>query len=219
MANRAVESELFSDEDIYVIPNGLDTGSFRPRPMGDLRDSLGVSAETKVICFGAGYEASFKGMDLMYDAIEKSNDNRGDLQFVKFGSDTTNHDNDMNNVADIGFLEGESLKSLYSDANAIVLPSRIESFGQIASEALASGTPVVAFDATGPRDIVDHKETGYLADPFNTSDLAKGIRWVVENPRRNKRLGEQARDVAERRFAIGRVAEQYYDVYRTTVET
>lgn len=62
----------------------------------------------------------------------------------------------------------------------MVVPSRQEAFGQTASEALASGTPWIAFDATVLRDIVDHKENGYIAEPYDTSDLARGIQHVLE---------------------------------------
>jgi glycosyltransferase involved in cell wall biosynthesis len=54
---------------------------------------------------------------------------------------------------------------LYSAADAMVVPSCYEGFGQTVSESLACGTPVVAFDATGPGGIVDHMETGWLAAP------------------------------------------------------
>ena len=52
---------------------------------------------------------------------------------------------------------------------------RQEAFGQTAFERLACGTPVVCFDATGLLDIVEHQINGYLAKPFDTSDLAAGI--------------------------------------------
>jgi glycosyltransferase involved in cell wall biosynthesis len=117
-------------------------------------------------------------------------------------------------IKELGYLEDEPLRALYSVVDVMVVPSRIESFGQIISESLASGTPVVAFDATGPRDIIDHKETGYLATPYDPKDLAKGIKWVITDPSRNERLGRQAREAAEQRFAIERVTDQHRELYQ-----
>ena len=72
-----------------------------------------------------------------------------------------------------------SLRALYSAADAIVVPSRQEAFGQTASEAHACATPVIAFHTGGLPDIVDHQHTGYLAKAFDTEDLAEGIDWVL----------------------------------------
>ena len=55
----------------------------------------------------------------------------------------------------------------------------MDGFGKTLAEAMACGTPVVCFDATGPKDIVEHKRTGYKAVPFSTEDLAEGIKWVL----------------------------------------
>ena len=82
----------------------------------------------------------------------------------------------------------------------MTVPSRQEAFGQTASEALASGTPVVAFDATGPSDIVDHKKTGYLAQPFDSSDLARGIEWILADENRRNEMGKRARSCSRTIF-------------------
>ncbi|WP_333442988.1 glycosyltransferase [Microcoleus sp. herbarium2] len=62
-----------------------------------------------------------------------------------------------------------------------------------ASEALACGTPVVAFDMTGLKDIVDRQQNGYLTKPYETEDLARGIAWVLEDPDRHQKLCRSAR--------------------------
>jgi glycosyltransferase involved in cell wall biosynthesis len=75
--------------------------------------------------------------------------------------------------------DDRSLRVLYSAADAMVVPSRQEAFGQTASEAHACGTPVVAFNTGGLADIVEHQSTGYLSKAFDTEDLAQGITWVL----------------------------------------
>ena len=85
-------------------------------------------------------------------------------------------------------------------------------------EAMACGTPVVAFDATGPKDIVEHKRTGYLAQPFDAEDLAKGIAWVIEDEARWQALSHQARQKVEDEFAIESVAQRYAELYKEVLE-
>ena len=55
----------------------------------------------------------------------------------------------------------------------MIVPSKLETFGQTATEAMACGTPVVAFNNTGLSDIVEHKKNGYLAELLDINDLAK----------------------------------------------
>jgi glycosyltransferase involved in cell wall biosynthesis len=96
----------------------------------------------------------------------------------------------------------------------LVVPSRQESFCQIASECHACGTPVVAFATSGLNDIVDHHCTGYLAEPFDPQDLAAGISWILADAPRLQALGLSARERAEKLWSSSRVASLYLDVYR-----
>lgn len=68
----------------------------------------------------------------------------------------------------------------------MIVPSRQEAFGQTASEAMACETPALAFAHTGLLDIIDNKINGYLAEPYDTDDLAHGIEWILNNPNYNE---------------------------------
>ena len=95
----------------------------------------------------------------------------------------------------------------------IIVPSTQDTCPQSATEPLACGTPVVAFGATGLLDIVDHKQNGYLAKPFDPEDLAQGIIWVLEDDARRQTLGTNARNRAVEKFDMTKVAKQYTDLY------
>jgi glycosyltransferase involved in cell wall biosynthesis len=64
----------------------------------------------------------------------------------------------------------------------VVVPSRLDNLPQSASEALACGTPVVAFRQGGMEDLVEHRVSGWLAEPFNPQQLATGIAWCLHTP-------------------------------------
>ena len=95
----------------------------------------------------------------------------------------------------------------------MLVPSRMVSFGLTALEAHACGIPVVAFDATGTADIVDHRKTGYLARAFDVNDFCAGILWVLENDKRRKQLGLEARRKAENCFDHLLVAKEHIKTY------
>lgn len=109
-----------------------------------------------------------------------------------------------------------SMRLAYCAADVTIVPSKQESFGQMASESLACGTPVACFDTTGLKDIVDHEVNGMLAEPFDAGDLGRCISTVLqEMDKTTMRLA--ARDKAVREFAADRVVEQYLSVYRNVV--
>ena len=115
----------------------------------------------------------------------------------------------------LGYLNDTiSLRLAYSAASVFVAPSIMEAFGKTLTESMACGTPVVAFNATGPQDIINHKINGYLAKPFNSADLANGIEWVLEDEDRWKKLSQNAREKVVQEFDIVKVAKKYEDLYK-----
>lgn len=218
IADRARESSLFGDRRVEVIPNGLDTDVFKPRAQSFARDLFGLPSEARIVLFGAqSPDDPRKGSGLLGDALERlaEDEDFEDLLQVVFGTSRPEDAPETGfETRYMGYLnDAQSLALLYAAADVMVVPSRYEGFGQTASEALACGTPVVAFDATGPRDIVDHRENGYLADPYDAADLSDGIAWVLGDSERRERLSTAAREKAVDAYALETVAEQYRDLY------
>jgi len=111
-----------------------------------------------------------------------------------------------------------ALRLAYSAADVFVAPSRMDAFGKTLAESLACGTPVVCFDATGPKDIVKHKETGYKAVPFEPEELAAGINWVLTcSEVEYAALSTASRKRAVEQFDSTVVARQYRELYAASV--
>jgi glycosyltransferase involved in cell wall biosynthesis len=115
-------------------------------------------------------------------------------------------------------LNQPCLRTLYSAAELLVVPSRQDNLPNTGVEVHACGTPVVAFRTGGLPDIVDDQRTGYLAQPFEPHDLAAGIRWVLADPARRQALGHAARKHAVQLWNPARVAGLYAEVYRQAME-
>ncbi|MEI6435370.1 MAG: glycosyltransferase family 4 protein [Bacteroidota bacterium] len=216
LANCVSESALLGNRTVIVAPNGLDISVFHPSEKAVARDHFGFSHEKKLILFGAVRAAKneLKGFNSLLEALkqmEKSN-----LELIVFGSSYSEMVNDLGiPVRFLGYLPKESeIAMLYSAADVVAVPSFQEVFGQTASEALACGVPVVAFGATGLLDIVDHKQTGYLAKPFLSEDLAAGIKWILDDTDRYEELSRNARRAAVERFDIGKTVRQVIVVYK-----
>ena len=81
-------------------------------------------------------------------------------------------------------------------------------------ESLSCGVPVVAFNIGGNKDMIDHKKNGYLADIYNTKDMAQGIEWILKN-KKYKQLTLNARDKILNKFDSKYVSQQYADLYKS----
>ena len=95
----------------------------------------------------------------------------------------------------------------------MVVPSRLDNLPNTATEAMACGTPVVAFRTGGIEDIVNDGVNGRLAEPFDPEALAHCITEVVMDPQRQQSMGAEARQQAQTLWHPSRIAAAYAAVY------
>ena len=219
IAECAKSSSLFKNSRVEVIPHGLNIQKYRPIKQKIAREILNLPQDKKLILFGAIEATSDKnkGFHLLQPALKKLSQSgcKENIEVVIFGA------SQPENPPDLGFkthylghlYDDTSLATVYSAADVMLVPSLQESFGQTASESLACGTPVVAFNATGLKDIVSHQQSGYLAKPYEVDDFTRGIFWVLENEERNSKLSYYARERAERKFTLELQARHYSNLY------
>lgn len=216
---RVACSSLLASRARRVIPNGLDTRIYRPIDKAQARAIWGLPTDRKLILFGAisATQDRRKGFHLLVEALRKLRgpDWQGRAELLVFGSSQLDPALGLElPVRALGHLHDDvSLNLLYAAADVMVVPSTEEAFGQTASESLAAGTPVVAFDGTGVADIVVHRESGYLARPGDANDLAAGIAWVLADDSRYRALCIAARQRAVERFDLRVVVDQYRDLF------
>ena len=223
LGNCIGRSRLMRDWPVSVIPNPVDVDRWMPIDRSLARQLLGLPPDVPFLLFGAlgGCYDSRKGFDFILDALNylKLDSKAKEIQLVVFGQNEPKFPLELGfPVHYTGHLNDDlSLRTLYSAADVIVIPSRLDNLPNIGLEAQACGTPVVAFDIGGFADIVSHKKTGYLAKAFDTEDLAKGVMWVLENSV-ELALRHNSRIHAEELFSYSGVAEQYKIVYQHVLD-
>lgn len=221
LATSAGSSSLFRGFPVSVIPNCLDETVFRPLSESELSPRWRSLQEEKFgkkyLIFGAmnATKDKIKGFSILMSALLILEKRRPDLELLVFGAKES--DLQMNlkmRVHYLGYVrQVEELVSLYNLSSVAVVPSLTEVFGQTASEALACGTPVVAFRCTGIQDVVDHQVNGYLAAPYDPEELATGILWCLENDR-DGHLSKNARCKVLENYTSKTVGKQYAGLYR-----
>ncbi len=103
----------------------------------------------------------------------------------------------QNSVHFAGTLHGEELAAAFASADVFVLPSDTETLGFVALEAMSSGCPVVAADAGGIPDLVEHGTSGLLYDPERPEQAVAAVRGLLDDPARRLFHAQQARKFAE----------------------
>jgi glycosyltransferase involved in cell wall biosynthesis len=201
---------------IHTIPHGLNLDRFAPRPQA--RQQLNLPADTFLIGFGAlgEVEDDRKGFDLLRAALAvlAQGEHQRSIALVVLGTDKAPADLPYP-VYPLGIIQrDEDLAMAYSALNVMVVPSRQETFGQMVSEALACGTPVVAFKAHAMPDLILHQQNGYLAQAFDVQDLAQGLHWIMASGGRSAQLRQAARQQALQHFSETLQAERYLALYR-----
>lgn len=207
----ARSSELLRGNDVRTILNCVDTDQFRPMDKIKARELLSLPKDRSIMLHGAlCLDDHYKGGHLLEEAKKfLSNE---DFYMCSFGRNDGKRE--VRRDRTFGYIEDDDLlRALYCAADVLVFPSVQEAFGKVAAESLACGTPVVVFDATGPKDIVQHKRTGYTAVPFDPVDLANGVRWLLEDRQRLVQIGINAAHDALDRFSPAAAAKQYCELY------
>ena len=211
----ASESAMMREWTVHVIPNALDLSVFAPpadRTMA--RQQLGLPVDADLVLFGSLDPADRrKGLDLLVRALGHLAHRAGVVGVVLgSGHRLTSAPVPIHSLDTI--RDDSTLALLYAACDVTVVPSRQENLPQAATESLACGTPVVAFDVGGMRDVVRHGETGYLAAALDTDDLARGIEWAIGNRETVARVRESARAHASGHWSSEVVVAKYLEVFQ-----
>ena len=191
---------------IEIVPPGVDHAFFSPGSRRGARQALGLGDEP-VLLF-VGRIQPLKGVDVAVEALSRLRDPRARMLIVG-GSSGIEGDDHAAEVHDLITDQGlddritmvppqphHVLSTYYRAADVTIVPSRSESFGLVALESAACGTPVVASDVGGLRTLVDHGRTGLRVPGRDPDDFAEAVERIIGDPIFAARLSERAAEAA-----------------------
>lgn len=214
---------------IVVIPPGVDISHFYPIPEDEAKEFIGVPPCDHMLLF-VGRIEPLKGIDTLIEALSIMRKDQVFVCLTVIGGDpATDQDYHRSEMARlqllrekygledlITFLGSRSQDTLpyyYSAADAVVVPSHYESFGLVALEAMACGTPVVASQVGGLAFLIQDGVTGYTVPADDPQALADRLTTLINDPELRQRMGERAARMA-RDYRWQRIADQVLNVYR-----
>lgn len=225
MLERAKSSSILKKSDVRLLPNPIDCEVFKPSAknlVNSYKSSLNIDNDSFVIVYASNnHKNKLKGINLLNEALQllcsrSMNAHISKIVLVNFGE---SKDEEMKcgfrNIS-IGYVKDPAyLAELYSLADCVVIPSMVESFGQVAAEALACCTPVVCFDTSGLRDIVHHRFNGLVAKAFSPISLCEQLSEMI-NISENSRLkmGENGRKHILENFSCTFLANKYFNILK-----
>lgn len=217
------ESALMKQWPVDLIPHPINTQFWQPISQNQSRQDLTLPLNQIVLLFGVDHGCAklTKGADLLMRSLEILKDRLLDsssLLLAVFGQPLAEHHIPSGiPYRFLGRLNDQQLRTAYSAADVLLMPSRVEAFGLTAAEAQACGTPVVAFRTSGLQDVVEHRVTGALAEPFDPNAMAEAIHWVVSERGRHQALALAARRKALNQWAESVVRSQYLQIYLRSI--
>ncbi len=224
-----------SSENISVIPCGVDPHLFKP--LNPLQSKAHLDLPPKRFILFVGRIDPVKGIDTLLKAmgiVKTKLEHPQDVELLVIGGDinhsTHSKDSEMsklkqltaelgikNMVTFMGSQRQDHLPHFYSAAEVCVLPSRYESFGMVALEAMACGTPVIASKVGGLPSFIQDDTTGFLVPEGDEKSLAEKILSLLNRPSLKDSMGIQAR-IRAKELSWQNIAGQMLSLYQSLSE-
>ena len=199
-------------EKIFCVPNPVDLSVFFPEKTDLPYEILPHNGKTPLVLYLGGVSDKRKGWDLLIEALKINNSTFtlgvvGDIGEQKYGKI---------NILPIKHIDNnEILRTHYSKAHLILIPSRAEQLPQVATESLSCGTPVVAFKIGGLNDIILNGKNGILVQPFNVKEFSDAISYFVDKPKNE--FTQNCRSFAEQNFSFNNVSKKYNSIFQSSI--
>ena len=211
LENFAKKSDLTKSLNIKTIYNPIDTKSWYRVGENFAKKKLDLHLSKKYILFGAhgGFQNYRKGGDLFLESFSKLKNLNKEIEVIVLGGSQ----NQIKKINHVNFhfrkLElDNNIQRLYHSVPILTVSSaRAESLPQFIVETILCKNPVVAFNVGGINEIVFNKFNGYLSKCYDTDDFAKGIKYCINNIKKNNL--SKARKIIYKNFNQKKILMEY----------
>lgn len=215
--------QSISEEKIEVIWNGTEISKNNGARRKSLREDFQIPEDHFIVSL-VGRLHRIKGQDLMIDAVPRVLEKIPNTTFVFAGAGKIRSDLEKKarergierNVRFTGFVE--EVEQVYSQSDAVVIPSLSEAFGLTAVEAMSFGCAIVASQVEGLAEILEDEKNALLIQPGEKKALAENVVRLLKDSSLRKKIGTQAESDAKQ-YSIDRVASSFSRIYRDVLES
>ncbi len=215
-----------------ALPNGFDMSDFIEVPDKKesrkfIENTLGIELKDKKLLLTVGRQVKRKGLEwFISEVLPKI---KSDVYYLAIGDGPENEK--LNNIVEqspykanillAGRQPDEILKKAYSAADIFIMPNipvsgDMEGFGIVLLEANLAGTPAIAADLEGIKDVIENGENGYKVEVLNSDEFSSQIDKLINNEL--DAMGKQSRSYVLKNFAWNNVAQQYISYLGKVIE-
>ena len=217
----ATTSRSLWDIDVDVVPNAVDVNRFNPKNKGDfIRDKFAEGDEP--LALFVGRLVPHKGIGILIRALEYLQGGKlliiGDGPYLNWLKQLTKKLNLEERVVFVGPISDYWLPAYYAATDVVVLPStsRLEAFGIVGLEAMATGKPLVLSDIPGVRDVISSEE-GFIVEPLDPEALAEALEKIWNYPENAKLMGLKGRERVVNMFSWEKVSKDVENIFREII--
>ena len=200
-----------------VVANPIDTRGFHPVDPALARRLLGLPIDQSLILFGAavGTTDPLKGFDRLEAACRRLGEWGIPFGLVAFGEKASGSGEEFP-IHPLGFLHDDpTLALVYSAADVLALPSRLDNFPNTGVEAQACGCPVVGFRVGGVPELVEEGVTGTIVEEGDTDAFASALASYLTDPDHRRETSAAARQRAETHFSTNTLIPRFLELYQS----
>ena len=217
----ATTSRSLWDVDVDVVPNAVDIDRFNPQNKGDfIRDKF-VEDDEPLALF-VGRLVPHKGIGILIRALEYLQNGKlliiGDGPYLNWLKQLTKKLDIEERVVFVGPISDYWLPAYYAATDVVVLPStsRLEAFGIVGLEAMASGKPLILSDIPGVRDVISSDE-GFIVEPLDPEAVAHALEKIWDYPENAKQMGLKGRERVVSIFSWKKVSKDVEKIFKEII--
>lgn len=201
------------NQDEYAIHNKNTIRIYNPLTLDFPKQS---SLKNKEIIFVSRLVKEQKGLDFLINIATRLRHTDWKIRIVGEGKDSCWLESAVkaHDLQDVVILHGavtENIQELYANASIFVSTSRWEGFGLVITEAMACGLPVVAFENSGPNEILSQGDYGILVPQYDTNVFANSLQELIDNPIKLAMYSEKSLQRSED-FSIEKIIKQWKNI-------
>lgn len=219
LASEARRSSMFRKFSVTAVPNGVDTSTFCPKSeLEQIREGFGIPPGARVILFLAEeLNNRRKQLALLNPALNELSC-RDDLFLLSLGKGSAPTTSGIPHLH-LGTLASDALlATIYSLADAFVVPSLQDNLPNTVLEAMSCGTPVIGFDTNGIREMIRNREAGFLVPVNDTRALADALGEALKDRANLERMGRACRQTVMSHFSLELQARRYARLYQALLD-
>ena len=211
-----VNKSMLYDKEVRLIYNGVDETIFHPMDKTEVRRKLRLPEDKTIITFSAhgGVSSSWRSSKDLFEALSRIEDDN--IMFLNIGSSERLDEKIRGDIEWLSIphiYEEAKMAEYFAASDLLLYPTLADNCPLVVLEAMACGTPVIAFNTGGVPELVEHMKTGYVAEYKNSADLATGVDLFLSDEDLRAKAVILARKRVVDTFTLNQQVDNYLKLY------